>query len=213
MKHIVLHFILLSSNVQKIKTRAFYNNTSLSEIDLTSLERLEQEAFSNNRNLSKVTLGNLLKNIQKGSFKNSRSLKEINFNKVQTIEDEAFKDSGLRTLTMTNDLHRIGNNAFENVNFSDLDSLKFQTWTKINKHAFKNASFKENAEIDFNTRTVTIEEEAFYGIKNVQLIKNGSKVDKVGNRAFARSSLSNKGLTKENTFPNASEFGNDVFSA
>ena len=200
-------------NVQKIKTRAFYNNTSLSEIDLTSLERLEQEAFSNNRNLSKVTLGNLLKNIQKGSFKNSRSLKEINFNKVQTIEDEAFKDSGLRTLTMTNDLHRIGNNAFENVNFSDLDSLKFQTWTKINKHAFKNASFKENAEIDFNTRTVTIEEEAFYGIKNVQLIKNGSKVDKVGNRAFARSSLSNKGLTKENTFPNASEFGNDVFSA
>jgi hypothetical protein len=68
-----------------------------------------------------------LENIQKGAFKNSRSLKEIDFNKVKTIEDEAFKDSGLRTLTMTDDLHRIGKSAFENVNFSDLDSLKFQT--------------------------------------------------------------------------------------
>jgi len=111
-------------NVKKIKTRAFYNNTSLSKIDLTSLETLEQEAFSNNRNLSKVKLGNLLKNIQKGAFKNSRSLKEIDFNQVQTIEDEAFKDSGLRTLTMTNEFHRIGKSAFENVNFSDLDSLR-----------------------------------------------------------------------------------------
>jgi len=91
--------------------------------------------------------------------------------------------------------------------------LKFNNKTTIKTEAFKNVKFKANAKIDFANKNSTIGEKAFYGIKNVESILNGNQVTSVGNKAFAKSSLSGKGLTKENTFPNATEFGNDVFVA
>ena len=199
-------------NISTIARQAFYSNVLLKKINLQSIQSLGREAFANDENLSEVTLGNRLTSIGESAFESTTSLKTIDFKNVKLIDKKAFKDSGLETIDFKNVL-TIGENAFENVNFKQLDTLKFNNKTTIKTEAFKNVKFKANAKIDFTNKNSTIGEKAFYGIKNVESILNGNQVTSVGNKAFAKSSLSDKGLTKENTFPNATEFGNDVFVA
>ena len=198
--------------VEKINSQAFYNNVLLKKVDLSSTKKIKSAAFSNAKNLEEVKLSNDLKYIDERAFEYTQKLKQIDLKNVKTINNRAFKNSGLETIDLKY-VTKISENAFENVKFTKLSSLKFNNQVSIGKQAFKNVEFNSNAEIDFNNKPSTIGEEAFYGIKNVEQIKNGNQVKSVGNKAFAKSSLSGKGLTKENTFPNATEFGNDVFAA
>ena len=198
--------------VEKINSQAFYNNVLLKKVDLSSTKEIKSAAFSNAKNLEEVKLSNDLKYIDERAFEYTQKLKQIDLKNVKTINNRAFKNSGLETIDLKY-VTKISENAFENVKFTKLSSLKFNNQVSIGKQAFKNVEFNSNAEIDFNNKPSTIGEEAFYGIKNVEQIKNGNQVTSVGNKAFAKSSLSGKGLTKENTFPNAGEFGDDVFAA
>ena len=198
--------------VEKINSQAFYNNVLLKKVDLSSTKEIKSAAFSNAKNLEEVKLSNDLKYIDERAFEYTQKLKQIDLKNVKTINNRAFKNSGLETIDLKY-VTKISENAFENVKFTKLSSLKFNNEISIGKQAFKNVEFNSNAEIDFNNKPSTIGEEAFYGIKNVEQIKNGNQVKSVGNKAFAKSSLSGKGLTKENTFPNAGEFGEDVFAA
>ena len=198
--------------VEKINSQAFYNNVLLKKVDLSSTKEIKSAAFSNAKNLEEVKLSNDLKYIDERAFEYTQKLKQIDLKNVKTINNRAFKNSGLETIDLKY-VTKISENAFENVKFTKLSSLKFNNQVSIGKQAFKNVEFNSNAEIDFNNKPSTIGEEAFYGIKNVEQIKNGNQVKIVGNKAFAKSSLSGKGLTKENTFPNATEFGDDVFAA
>lgn len=198
--------------VEKINSQAFYNNVLLKKVDLSSTKEIKSAAFSNAKNLEEVKLSNDLKYIDERAFEYTQKLKQIDLKNVKTINNRAFKNSGLETIDLKY-VTKISENAFENVKFTKLSSLKFNNQVSIGKQAFKNVEFNSNAEIDFNNKPSTIGEEAFYGIKNVEQIKNGNQVTSVGNKAFAKSSLSGKGLTKENTFPNAGEFGEDVFAA
>ena len=199
-------------NVEIIRQNAFYNNVLLKKVDLSSAKEIKDKAFSNAKNLEQVKLSNELKYIGESAFEDTEKLKQIDLKNVKTINNRAFKNSGLETIDLKY-VTKISENAFENVKFTKLSSLKFNNQVSIGKQAFKNVEFNSNAEIDFNNKPSTIGEEAFYGIKNVEQIKNGNQVTSVGNKAFAKSSLSSKGLTKENTFPNATEFGEDVFAA
>ena len=199
-------------NISTIARQAFYSNVLLKKINLQSIQSLGKEAFANDENLSEVTLGDRLTSIGESAFESTTSLKTIDFKNVRLIDKKAFKDSGLETIDFKKVL-TIGENAFENVNFKQLDTLKFNNNTTIRTEAFKNTKFKANAKIDFTNKNSTIAEKAFYGIENVESILNGNQVTSVGNKAFAHSSLSDNNLTKENTFPNATEFGNDVFAA
>ena len=199
-------------NVETIHNQAFYNNVLLKKVDLSSVNEIKPKAFSNAKNLEEVKLSNNIKYIGESAFEDTEKLKKIDLKNVKTIDNRAFKNSGLETIDLKN-VTKISENAFENVKFTKLALLKFNNKISIGKQAFKNAEFKSNAEIDFNNQESTIGNEAFYGIKNVEQIKNGNQVTSVGNKAFAKSSLSGKGLTKENTFPNATEFGEDVFAA
>ena len=198
--------------VEKINSQAFYNNVLLKKVDLSSTKEIKSAAFSNAKNLEEVKLSNDLKYIDERAFEYTQKLKQIDLKNVKTINNRAFKNSGLETIDLKY-VTKISENAFENVKFTKLSSLKFNNQVSIGKQAFKNVEFNSNAEIDFNNKPSTIGEEAFYGIKNVEQIKNGNQVKSVGNKAFAKSSLSGKGLTKENTFPKATEFGEDVFAA
>ena len=198
--------------VEKINSQAFYNNVLLKKVDLSSTKKIKSAAFSNAKNLEEVKLSNDLRYIDERAFEYTQKLKQIDLKNVKTINNRAFKNSGLETIDLKY-VTKISENAFENVKFTKLSSLKFNNQVSIGKQAFKNVEFNSNAEIDFNNKPSTIGEEAFYGIKNVEQIKNGNQVTSVGNKAFAKSSLSGKGLTKENTFPNAGEFGEDVFAA
>ena len=198
--------------VEKINSQAFYNNVLLKKVDLSSTKKIKSAAFSNAKNLEEVKLSNDLRYIDERAFEYTQKLKQIDLKNVKTINNRAFKNSGLETIDLKY-VTKISENAFENVKFTKLSSLKFNNQVSIGKQAFKNVEFNSNAEIDFNNKPSTIGEEAFYGIKNVEQIKNGNQVTSVGNKAFAKSSLSGKGLTKENTFPNATEFGEDVFAA
>ena len=198
--------------VEKINSQAFYNNVLLKKVDLSSTKEIKSAAFSNAKNLEEVKLSNDLKYIDERAFEYTQKLKQIDLKNVKTINNRAFKNSGLETIDLKY-VTKISENAFENVKFTKLSSLKFNNQVSIGKQAFKNVEFNSNAEIDFNNKPSTIGEEAFYGIKNVEQIKNGNQVTSVGNKAFAKSSLSDNNLTKENTFPNATEFGNDVFTA
>ena len=198
--------------VEKINSQAFYNNVLLKKVDLSSTKEIKSAAFSNAKNLEEVKLSNDLKYIDERAFEYTQKLKQIDLKNVKTINNRAFKNSGLETIDLKY-VTKISENAFENVKFTKLSSLKFNNEISIGKQAFKNVEFNSNAEIDFNNKPSTIGEEAFYGIKNVEQIKNGNQVTSVGNKAFAKSSLSDNNLTKENTFPNATEFGNDVFAA
>ena len=198
--------------VEKINSQAFYNNVLLKKVDLSSTKEIKSAAFSNAKNLEEVKLSNDLRYIDERAFEYTQKLKQIDLKNVKTINNRAFKNSGLETIDLKY-VTKISENAFENVKFTKLSSLKFNNEISIGKQAFKNVEFNSNAEIDFNNKPSTIGEEAFYGIKNVEQIKNGNQVKSVGNKAFAKSSLSGKGLTKENTFPNAGEFGEDVFAA
>ena len=197
-------------NVERIRTRGFYKCSSLKKINLSALKDIGIEAFADNTNLDEVILGNNVKNVLKSAFENTSSLKEINLNKIEIIQENAFKNSGLEKIDVKN-VHRIGKSAFENVKFKELDLLEFKHGTNIHQFAFKNVEFKLNAKIDFKGSASLIGDEAFYGIKNVDQILNGHNVKRVGNKAFAKSSLCGKGLTKENTFPNAEFFGENVF--
>ncbi len=199
-------------NVETIHNQAFYNNVLLKKVDLSSVNEIKPKAFSNAKNLEEVKLSNNIKYIGESAFEDTEKLKKIDLKNVKTIDNRAFKNSGLETIDLKN-VTKISENAFENVKFTKLALLKFNNKISIGKQAFKNAEFKSNAEIDFNNQESTIGNEAFYGIKNVEQIKNGNQVTSVGNKAFAKSSLSDNNLTKENTFPNASEFGEDVFAA
>ena len=199
-------------NVETIHNQAFYNNVLLKKVDLSSVNKIKPKAFSNAKNLEEVKLSNNIKYIGESAFEDTEKLKKIDLKNVKTIDNRAFKNSGLETIDLKN-VTKISENAFENVKFTKLALLKFNNKISIGKQAFKNAEFKSNAEIDFNNQESTIGNEAFYGIKNVEQIKNGNQVTSVGNKAFAKSSLSDNNLTKENTFPNASEFGEDVFAA
>ncbi|WP_405311509.1 leucine-rich repeat domain-containing protein [Metamycoplasma faucium] len=198
--------------VEKINSQAFYNNVLLKKVDLSSTKEIKSAAFSNAKNLEEVKLSNDLRYIDERAFEYTQKLKQIDLKNVKTINNRAFKNSGLETIDLKY-VTKISENAFENVKFTKLSSLKFNNEISIGKQAFKNVEFNSNAEIDFNNKPSTIGEEAFYGIKNVEQIKNGNQVKSVGNKAFAKSSLSGKGLTKENTFPNAGEFGEDVFAS
>ena len=198
--------------VEKINSQAFYNNVLLKKVDLSSTKEIKSAAFSNAKNLEEVKLSNDLRYIDERAFEYTQKLKQIDLKNVKTINNRAFKNSGLETIDLKY-VTKISENAFENVKFTKLSSLKFNNEISIGKQAFKNVEFNSNAEIDFNNKPSTIGEEAFYGIKNVEQIKNGNQVKSVANKAFAKSSLSGKGLTKENTFPNAREFGEDVFAA
>ena len=198
--------------VEKINSQAFYNNVLLKKVDLSSTKEIKSAAFSNAKNLEEVKLSNDLKYIDERAFEYTQKLKQIDLKNVKTINNRAFKNSGLETIDLKY-VTKISENAFENVKFTKLSSLKFNNQVSIGKQAFKNVEFNSNAEIDFNNKPSTIGEEAFYGIKNVEQIKNGNQVTSVGNKAFAKSSLSDNNLTKENTFPNAGEFGEDVFAA
>ncbi len=199
-------------NVETIHNQAFYNNVLLKKVDLSSANEIKSKAFSNAKNLEEVKLSNNIKYIGESAFEDTEKLKKIDLKNVKTIDNRAFKNSGLETIDLKN-VTKISENAFENVKFTKLTLLKFNNKISIGKQAFKNAEFKSNAEIDFNNQESTIGNEAFYGIKNVEQIKNGNQVTSVGNKAFAKSSLSDNNLTKENTFPNATEFGEDVFAA
>ncbi len=199
-------------NVETIHNQAFYNNVLLKKVDLSSANEIKSKAFSNAKNLEEVKLSNNIKYIGESAFEDTEKLKKIDLKNVKTIDNRAFKNSGLETIDLKN-VTKISENAFENVKFTKLTLLKFNNKISIGKQAFKNVEFNSNAEIDFNNKPSTIGEEAFYGIKNVEQIKNGNQVKSVGNKAFAKSSLSDNNLTKENTFPNATEFGNDVFAA
>ena len=198
--------------VEKINSQAFYNNVLLKKVDLSSTKKIKSAAFSNAKNLEEVKLSNDLRYIDERAFEYTQKLKQIDLKNVKTINNRAFKNSGLETIDLKY-VTKISENAFENVKFTKLSSLKFNNEVSIGKQAFKNVEFNSNAEIDFNNKPSTIGEEAFYGIKNVEQIKNGNQVKSVGNKAFAQSSLSDNNLTKENTFPNAGEFGEDVFAA
>ncbi len=127
---------------------AFKNNTTLKKITIPdTIEEIDMEAFSGCTSLEEVKMSKNVLEINPSTFLNCTSLAGITLpNNLERILADAFKGSGLKDITVPDNVWKIGSNAFE-----DCKNLKNITIgkgvTEINKDAFEQCTGIENVNI------------------------------------------------------------------
>ena len=121
-----------------IGTRAFYNDRSLSSLDLSGASSIGVKAFPYCNGLVSVVVPGDVAAIEGYAFFSCANLKEITINDgVRKIGRSAF--SGCRSMEMADlpeTLDLIGPNAFYGVRFLDLDGKVMKTTSELRGHTY-----------------------------------------------------------------------------
>ena len=205
--------VVIGDNVTKIPDRAFMALTALQSVTIpSSVTEIGKIAFFQCASLSQVTLAEGLQVIGTGAFYHCDSLLNITLpDTVTTIGARAFSYSGLKSITIPDKVTEIAETTFmychnlAEVEFADSVTLLGRyafaycnalteihlpsRLTEISGYCFSKSGL---VTIEIPAEVVTIGEYAFSECKRLTVLTfaTGSKLNSIGERAFADASLS-----------------------
>ena len=145
-----------------------YHAPNLKAVDLSSAKEVGAYAFAYCREMVSVNLGDKIKDIPEYAFAGCITLQNINLGKVETIGDYAFME--------------------DNVVAADLSSAK-----TVGEYAFVNN--KNLTSLKLNEKGTDLAEGAFTYATSLVNVENLSKVENIGDYAFAYTAIVNADLS------------------
>ena len=167
------------------------------------ITQIAEGAFKDDEILTSATIGTNVKIIGDNAFSGCVNLKSANTgSKVETIGASAFNGcSSLKTLTIGAGVVVIGEDAFK-----DCDSLSSLT---VNMANIPDELFKDSTsltKLKMGATVKTVGDSSFNGCANMKSVALGSKLEIIGDQAFAGS-----GITKANISGRVSSVGQGAF--
>ncbi len=159
-----------------------YDCALLSSVDIKSetIERIGRSAFYKCPFLLEVNLPESVKEIAPYAFFNDKGLINVNLENVEIIDDYAFRGCGLETVELSENLKRIGINAFannENLKSVIVDGVD----PEISSGAFRECANLETITILNGVKNIP--EYCFFKCESVKVLDLGN-VENIGNSAF-----------------------------
>ena len=180
---------LSNTNVTIMKDGVFYNNKSLTSIQLPNkLENFWDNAFNGCKVLNNIVMPSTVKGIYNNVFEGCTSLSNVKFNGSYTIlGHHVFKNCPLDAVTFPNTLNSIGEWAFESTNLKTVDLSNTQI-TKLPKGCFYNC--QQLNDVKLPIALTDIGERAFYQ-STITSITFPSSLQKIDAGAFQYTQLTN----------------------
>ena len=171
--------IVLGSNVQSIGSFAFYNCSSLTQIDLPNISSISSYAFANCSNLTQIDIPNSVESVGDYAFNYCPKLEIANIGE----DEESLAQS-------------IGEYAFENC--GKLKQVNMFNITSIGSFAFSSCHKLKIS--DLPASLVTLNEGAFDGCLSIYSIKLHNKLETAGKYVFSGCSRLVEVYNATNTF-------------
>lgn len=199
---------LSNTNVTIMKDGVFFNNTSLTSIQLPNrLENFWDQAFQGCTVLNNIVMPSTVVGIHNNVFEGCTSLSNVTFNdSYTTLGHHVFKNCPLAAVTFPNTLNSIGEYAFENTKLNTVDLSNTQITSLPNGCFF----ICENlSDVKLPKDLTDIGNNAFISTP-IASITFPSSLQKIGDYAFQKAKLENvviptkcnaieKGAFSENT--------------
>lgn len=156
---------LSNTNVTIMKNGVFYNNKSLTSIQLPDkLEKFFDNAFNGCIALNNIVMPSTVKEIYNYVFNDCTSLSNVTFNDSYTVlGHHVFKNCPLAAVTFPKTLTRIGEYAFESTNLKTVDLS--------------------------NTQIQSLDNGSFYNCQQLKDVKLPIALTDIGERAFYKSAI------------------------
>jgi len=129
--------VIVPDSVKTIENSSFENCTSLSEVDLGSIESISFDVFTGCTSLESITIPKTLKNGPVSPvFKNCSNLTSITFEEgITVIPQNLCATTGITEIVLPDSVKTIENSAFENctslseVDLGSIESISFDVFT------------------------------------------------------------------------------------
>lgn len=156
---------LSNTNVTIMKDGVFYNNKSLTSIQLPNkLENFWDNAFNGCTSLNNIVMPSTVVGIYNNVFYGCTSLSNVKFNdRYTTLGHHVFKDCPLDAVTFPTTLTSIGEYAFEKTNLKKVDLS--------------------------NTQITSLPNGSFYNCQQLNDVKLPIALTDIGERAFYKSAI------------------------
>lgn len=180
---------LSNTNVTIMKDGVFYNNKSLTSIQLPNkLENFWDNAFSGCTSLNNIVMPSTVVGIYNNVFDGCTSLSNVKFNdRYTTLGHHVFKNCLLAAVTFPNTLNSIGEYAFESTKLETVDLSNTQI-TSLPNGSFYNC--QQLNDVKLPIALTDIGERAFYQ-STIASITFPSSLQKIDAWAFQHTQLTN----------------------
>ncbi len=180
---------LSNTNVTIMKDGVFYNNKSLTSIQLPNkLENFWDKAFYGCKVLNNIVMPSTVKGIYNNVFEGCTSLSNVKFNdRYTTLGHHVFKNCPLAAVTFPNTLNSIGEYAFEGTKLETVDLSNAQI-TSLPNGSFYNC--QQLNDVKLPIALTDIGERAFYQ-STIASITFPSSLQKIDAWAFQCTQLTN----------------------
>lgn len=180
---------LLNTKVTIMKDGVFYNNKSLTSIQLPNkLENFWDNAFNGCKVLNNIVMPSTVKGIYNNVFEGCEALSNVKFNNhYTTLGHHVFKNCPLDAVTFPTTLTSIGEYAFEKTNLKKVDLSNTQI-TSLPNGSFYNC--QQLNDVKLPIALTDIGERAFYQ-STITSITFPSSLQKIGAWAFQHTQLTN----------------------
>lgn len=180
---------LSKTNVTIMKDGVFYNNKSLTSIQLPNkLENFWDNAFNGCTSLNNIVMPSTVVGIYNNVFDGCTSLSNVKFNdRYTTLGHHVFKNCPLAAVTFPNTLNSIGEYAFESTKLETVDLSNTQI-TSLPNGSFYNC--QQLNDVKLPIALTDIGERAFYQ-STIASITFPSSLQKIDAWAFQYTQLTN----------------------
>lgn len=180
---------LSNTNVTIMKDGVFYNNKSLTSIQLPNkLENFWDNAFNGCTSLNNIVMPSTVVGIYNNVFDGCTSLSNVKFNdRYTTLGHHVFKNCLLAAVTFPNTLNSIGEYAFESTKLETVDLSNTQI-TSLPNGSFYNC--QQLNDVKLPIALTDIGERAFYQ-STITSITFPSSLQKIDAWAFQHTQLTN----------------------
>lgn len=180
---------LSNTNVTIMKDGVFYNNKSLTSIQLPNkLENFWDNAFNGCKVLNNIVMPSTVKGIYNNVFEGCEALSNVKFNdRYTTLGHHVFKNCPLDAVTFPTTLTSIGEYAFEKTNLKKVD-LSNTHITSLPNGSFYNC--QQLNDVKLPIALTDIGERAFYQ-STIASITFPSSLQKIDAWAFQYTKLTN----------------------
>ena len=180
---------LSNTNVTIMQDGVFYNNTSLTSIQLPNkLENFWDNAFYGCKALNNIVMPSTVVGIYNNVFEGCTSLSNVKLNEgCTTLGHHVFKNSPLAAVTFHNSLNSIGEYAFENTKLNTVDLSNTQI-TSLPNGSFYDCG--QLSDVKLPKALTNIGDRAFYKSTIVSITFPPS-LEKIGAWAFQNTQLTN----------------------
>lgn len=180
---------LSNTNVTIMKDGVFYNNTSLTSIQLPNkLENFWDNAFYGCKALNNIVIPSTVVGIYNNVFEGCTSLSNVKLNDgCTTLGHHVFKNCPLAEVTFPNTLNSIGEYAFENTKLNTVDLSNTQI-TSLPNGSFYDC--EQLSDVKLPKALTNIGDRAFYN-STIASITFPPSLEKIGAWAFYKARLAN----------------------